>query len=213
MGRTIPTTEPDVVVAGDTWGWTKSLPDYPSSGGWTLGYAIRGASVLQDSAVQVSGVGAAYSITVAAAATKPLKPGKYRWQSYVDNAATGEHYTIDTGVVTVLAGLTLIDDASAQTHDERMVAAIQRELEARVTGSGNAHDAIAINGRSLSKIATDKLMRMLAVYQWKVARQGKTGDIGAPVRTVMTSPDNAFGGPEPVVLPPWYSPFTQGRLS
>lgn len=34
MAAEIPTCEPKVLVAGDSWAWDRYLSDYPASAGW-----------------------------------------------------------------------------------------------------------------------------------------------------------------------------------
>lgn len=42
MSVTVPTTEPESVVAGDTWTWKRLLADYPA-GTYTLKYRLINA--------------------------------------------------------------------------------------------------------------------------------------------------------------------------
>lgn len=203
MAPPVRQTEPTVLVAGDTWTWSKSLADYPPSEGWTLGYAFRGKSILPDAKVAVTVSGGGYLVTVLPVDTALLQPGTYQWQSYVTNAG-GERHTVDTGTITVIPQLSQLGAGDAVTHDEIMLGAVEREIQARITGDGSAHESYAINGRSLAKIAIEKLLRLRVIYQAKVYRQQNPGQLGPVVLAEMNNPDGTIGTSEPVVLPPWY---------
>lgn len=210
MAPTVPATEPQILVAGDTWAWTKTLSDYPPAEGWTLGYAIRGQSVLANTDVVVVTSGAGYSITVAKAKTAPLIAGAYKWQSFVDGsgAHAGEHYTVEEGVFTVEPNLSAVVDNSAVTHVERMIARIDAEIEARLSGNGGAHESYSINGRSIAKIQMKELMNMGGIYRARLHRLRNQGALGPSVLAMMNNPDGTIGTSEPVVLPPWYRSLT-----
>ncbi|MDQ6771152.1 MAG: hypothetical protein M3Z54_14340 [Gemmatimonadota bacterium] len=203
MAPPVPQTEPQILVAGDTWAWNKTLASYPPAEGWTLGYAIRGQSVLANTDVVVATSGAGYAVSVAKAKTAPLISGAYQWQSFVDKAS-GEHYTVEQGVFQIVASMSAVVDNSAVRHVERVLAKIELEIEARITGTGSSHESYSINGRSMMKIPTDKLIRMRTIYQAKIFRLNNPGKLGPTVLAMMNNPDGTIGTSEPVVLPPWY---------
>ncbi|MFL5481148.1 MAG: hypothetical protein ACJ8AK_03080 [Gemmatimonadaceae bacterium] len=206
MPPVVPQSEPQVLVAGDTWSWTKTLSNYPPSEGWTLGYAIRGQSVLANADVTVSSSGSVYSVTVAKAKTALLASGAYQWQSFVDGsgAYAGQHYTVEQGVFTIVLNLTAVADASAVSHVERVLAKLEAEIEARIVGNGSTHESYAISGRSIAKTPLKDLVNLRAIYQAKVYRLRNQGSLGPSVLAVMMNPDGTIGTSEPVVLPPWY---------
>ncbi len=97
MAIDIPTIEPTEVTAGDTWTWTKSLPDYlPAS--WVLSYAL----VKDDALISFTGSDNGddtHLISVLAATTATYAPGEYRWQAYATNGA--QRVTVGRGLITV----------------------------------------------------------------------------------------------------------------
>lgn len=199
MARTIPTTEPSILVAGDTWNWTKTLANYPPAEGWTLGYSVRGIDTLLDADVVVTPSGTGYSIVVAKAKTTPLRAGAYRWVSYVDKA--GEHYTVEDGVFTVLPNMAAMVGSAGQTHAERTLALIEAKIEGRITADAESY---SINGRALSRIPVKELLRLRAVYQAKVNRYRNPGQLGPVVLVQHGNPDGTIGTSSPVILPPWF---------
>jgi hypothetical protein len=204
MAPPVAQTEPQILVAGDSWTWNKTLASYPPAEGWVLGYAIRGQSVLANTDVAVASNSAGYTVTVAKAKTAPLIAGAYQWQSFVDKASTGEHYTVEAGVFTIVASMSAVVDNSAVTHIERVLIKLEAEIEARLTGTGSSHESYSINGRSIMKIPTEKLMRFRAIYQAKLFRIRNAGQLGPVVLGQMNNPDGTIGTSEPVVLPPWF---------
>jgi hypothetical protein len=201
MAPPVPQTEPQILVAGDTWTWNKTLASYPPVESWVLGYAIRGQSVLANTDVVVVTNGAGFTVSVAKAKTAPLVAGAYQWQSFVDKVSSGEHYTVEQGVFTVLPSMSAIVDSSAVSHAERTLALIEAKIEGRITTD---HESYSINGRSIMKIPTKELLRMRAIYQAKVYRLRNQGQLGPTVLAMMNNPDGTIGTSEPVVLPPWY---------
>lgn len=208
MAPSVLQTEPLVLTAGDTWAWNKTLADYPPSEGWVLGYAIRGASVLPNVSVVVTSLAAGYSITVAPSATTSLAPGAYQWQSFVDGAGAfaGQHFTVDSGVITVVRSMSAVVDNSAQTHAERTLAIIEAKIEGRLTAD---FESYSINGRSIMKIPLKELIVLRAIYQAKVYRLNNRGQLGPVIVAEMNNPDGVVGTAAPVVLPPWYRAFGQ----
>ena len=95
----IPTSEPVAFFQGDTVKWTKALPDYRASDGWSLQYALSGPS----GGVTISAVasGDDFLVTLAAADTLAIQPGDFKLTGFVSKA--GERLTVFEGRVTVSA--------------------------------------------------------------------------------------------------------------
>ena len=86
----LPTTEPTLLTAGDTWAWEITLADYPASAGWALSYAL--VSPTARIAITSAAAGDAHRVTVAATTTAGYAAGTYTWQSYVTR--TTERHTV-----------------------------------------------------------------------------------------------------------------------
>lgn len=193
MAPSIPTTEPDLLFAGDTCKWTKTISDYPSSDGWTLVYSFRGPSAFTDVTAATSGSG--YAVTIPLATTTPLQAGGYTWSARVTKA--GETYTVGRGVLNV----ELAAGASLVPHEVKMLAAIEAVLEGRITADVQQY---AIGGRQITKIPIEELAKLRGRYQAKVERLKHPGSLGIPVQVAFSPADGAIGNAAPVVLPPWY---------
>lgn len=169
-------------MAGDTVAWEKSL-DYSPADGWALSYAIVGPVLLPwVPSYAVAGT-SDWTITIPATATANLKSGTYSWTAFVTNGA--ERHTVDTGVFTVTA-----DPAAAApgvSHAATMVAVLEAEIQARVTGNGSAHDSYAINGRSIAKMKMSELLQLRDRYRVELWRE-RNPNADAPSRVVRFGP-------------------------
>lgn len=111
---TTPTTEPSVIVAGDTLAWRREdlQQDYPAST-WTLAYRLLNSA--GHIAITASADGNAFAVAVAAATTASYPAGTYAWVATV--AAGAARYQVDQGSVVVRPNL-----AAATSSDQRSAA-------------------------------------------------------------------------------------------
>jgi len=186
---TIPTTEPDVLRAGETWHWTRSLDEFPASEGWTLTYYFRGPGKL-DVVATTSTDGTSYDVLATANNTSAIPAGRYTWDAIVTigSGASAETHVADSGVLVVQPNLQTAHTGDLQTHNEKMLAMIEAELERRLTGvaagGAGAIEAYVIHGRSVTKIPAEKLKVLRGQYLAAVQRERNPGKIGTPVGVV-----------------------------
>lgn len=157
MARVIPTTEPTVLVAGDTWDWTKSLADYPAST-WTLSYVLINST--DKITIAASADGDTHSVDVAAATTAAYDAGTYKWQSYVSDGT--DRYLVGEGTITVKANYNAATTYDARSHVKTTLDA----LDAMIEGKASVDQAaMSIAGRSLSRYSPDELIRWWKHYK------------------------------------------------
>jgi hypothetical protein len=181
LSKAIPTCEPDVLRAGDTWKWTRSFSDYPVSEGWVLSYSIRGASVLVDADVVVTPGTNDYAVVVAAAKTAALLPGTYQWAAFVTKA--GERYTADEGVLVVERNLSTAAAGDALSHAEKMLSIVEAVLAGRVPADV---DSYQINGKSVVKIPVPELKKLRKQYRTEIWRLRNGNRLGPAHVTVFS---------------------------
>ena len=179
MPNPIPSGEPTVVRAGDTWKWTKAVDGYTPAAGWALKYDFHDASssagtgtLLQFTATP-NAAGTGWDITVAMATTAPLLSGNWKWRAYVDNGT--EKYTVDAGVLFVEPNLATAAAGSQQSQNEKMLAAIQSVLAGRAT---NDIESYQIAGRAVNKIPISELVKLENIYIAKVRQERNPGKFG-----------------------------------
>ena len=182
MAPSIPTSEPSLIVAGDTAKWTMSFADYPVTDAWALTYHLRGASAL-DVAAQAQT--ADFLVTVTAAASAKLKPGRYTWIARVTKA--GESYAARRGTLTVLPDAAQAEAGDLQTFAEKLLALTEQEIQNRMTGQRSI-EQYSIAGRSFAKITVTELSRLRAQYRAEVAAERRPGKLGIPVGAVFARP-------------------------
>jgi len=162
LSAEIPTTEPDQLVAGDTWRWDPSFSDFDASAGDQLAYALRGPSDLDITwGTHVSANGTGFTVRVPAASTA-LTPGNYTLIGYVTNGSDRD--TVVRKPVLVLANP--VTAVGALSHDETVLAALDALIEGRATKD---QEEVTINGRSLKRVPFRELLYLQGVYRTRVA--------------------------------------------
>jgi hypothetical protein len=157
MAAPTPTTEPDVLIAGDTAKWLRTLADYPATDGWVLSYVlINGTSKIT---IIGTASGSDHLITAAASVTAGWLPGEYAWRARVTKSS--EVYTVGSGTFTVqssFAAATL----DARSHVRRVLANIEAYLE---DGNNLTAANYTIAGRSLQRIPLAELLSLRDKYK------------------------------------------------
>jgi hypothetical protein len=175
----IPTTEPAVVRAGDTWKWSKAVDGYTPADGWALKYDFHdvsssaGTNTLLQFTAAANSNNTGWDITVLAATTAPLLSGNWKWRAYVEKGV--EKYTVDVGMMFVEANLATAAAGSQLTQNERMLAAIQLVLSGRAT---NDIESYQIAGRAVNKIPITELVKLENIYIAKVKQERNPGKFG-----------------------------------
>ncbi|ARV17484.1 hypothetical protein AEP_00524 [Curvibacter sp. AEP1-3] len=163
MAAPTPTTEPDVLIAGDTAKWLKTLAEYPATEGWELSYVlINGTSKIT---VIGTASGSDHLITVAATTTADWVPGDYTWRARVSKS--GEVYTVGSGTFKVQSSFSAAT-LDARTHARRVLANIEAYLE---DGANLTAANYTIAGRSLQRIPMAELLALRDRYRAEVARE------------------------------------------
>ncbi|WP_116134334.1 hypothetical protein [Tropicimonas sp. IMCC34043] len=158
---------PPRLTAGDSWGWTapQAFAAYPPPD-FALSYSFRpeaGGEIL----TAVATWGDTYSVSLPAAQTAPLAPGRYLWAAVVENDATGARITLGRGAIEVEA------DPMASTQDTRSSAArILAAIEDLIAGRVNKDaESYSIEGRSLTRTPIDGLIRLEGIFRARVAAE------------------------------------------
>ncbi|NUO63465.1 MAG: hypothetical protein HOQ34_07840 [Gemmatimonadaceae bacterium] len=170
MAPSIPTTEPDTIVAGDTWQWDRAVADYAPADGWSLSYDVAGPQAFSITGADVTTVGSSFRVTYKSSSALP--EGTYQWFARVTSATQGRR-TVDRGTFTILA------DTPAQLHAEKMLAAIEAVIENRIPADVESY---TIGGRSIVKMSSEELRRWRGYYAAEVRRARSGGQVFSPVR-------------------------------
>lgn len=159
----IATTEPKVIVAGDTPQWLINLPDYPANDGWELTYVFNNAANRITFAATDSG-----GKHLAAPTTTAWVAGDYGWHAYVSKAA--ERYTIRSGLITIKPNYASSDNIDPRSPVKRTLDAINAALESKAAKDRSEY---SINGRMLKHYTWDELLKarssFASLYQQELA--------------------------------------------
>lgn len=154
----IPTQEPEIIIAGDTVKWKKSLSDYKASDGWALKYYLQGATPIT---LTASADGDDHLISISAATSSSYTPGTYWWNSYVEKS--GERYSIAQGTFLVKENFATLTGAyDGRSHVKKVLDA----LEATILGKASKdQQSYSIAGRSISRMTVEEIIKWRDVYK------------------------------------------------
>jgi hypothetical protein len=184
-----PSSEPTVGRAGDTWAWTKHVPGHLSGDGWTLKYAFHNVGSASATGTKLAITASAnpngvdHDVDVAASATAALVSGNWKWVAYVESGV--ERYTVDQGVLFLEPNLDTAAAGTQQTHNEKMLAAIQSVLEGRATADIESYQ---IAGRAVNKIPVAELVKWHNIYLSRVQRERNPQQFGVMHLTTFVRP-------------------------
>lgn len=153
------TTEPISLTAGDTISFTKSLADYPATGGWSLKYELRGGAQAIEFTSTASGD--YHVLAVTAATTLTWLPAEYVLFGFAIKG--GERHEFFKASFEVKPdAATSAADADVTTHAQRMITKLEAVLE------GKAGDDIIdseIEGTVIRRMPFDDIRKMRAKYR------------------------------------------------
>lgn len=161
---TTPTTEPSQLYTGDTWAWTRTLPDYLASAGWTLKYTLVNAAGRINITATTSGDD--HAVSVSAATTAAYTAGDYTWQAFVEKAS--DRYTVGTGEVTVRAGLASGSGGSDQRTQAREALDDAMAALAAYTASRGVVSEYEIAGRRMKFRSIDEIRKLINFWRREV---------------------------------------------
>jgi hypothetical protein len=143
MAPEIPSIEPEIIRAGETLTWSRTLPDYPATD-YTLRYYLNGPAAYTLTATAYNTTDHLISIT--AAATAAYVFGIYSWDAYAEKGAGAslEKYFITSGFFTVKT-------AAGKSFAKSMVDAIEAILSGRATNKDLDVVAKNIGASSISR--------------------------------------------------------------
>ena len=152
------TNEPVQFTAGDTVKWTKLLPDYPASAGWTLTYYAIQKNHKFSAVATASGDG--YSFNIPAATSANFVVGHYFWELQVTKA--GERFTVERGTLDVLTDIAAQNNYDGRSHARKTLEAIEAVIEGRASTD---QEEYTIGNRSLKRTAIADLIVLADKYR------------------------------------------------
>jgi hypothetical protein len=163
----IPTSEPTEIIQGLTCKWTRTdlHTDYPASD-WTLTYYFVGPTAWNKAA---TADGDDYDVTLSAAETTALLPGRYKLYGRV--SYSGELYEI------YRADCIVIEDPAAVEMGEDQRSWARRCLEKVETALEGSTDSLILNysiggaGRTIGKMSVGERIKWRDYFAAKVQQE------------------------------------------
>lgn len=173
-----PTSVPACVVAGDTLAWVKTLPTYPASAGWVLGYTLVSASASYNFAAAASGE--AHAVNVAASTTAGWAAGSYVYTEFVTLGAA--RHTVGGGRFTVAPNLAAVTSGGLDTRSPARRALDAMNAALASYGSQAFLQAYTLNGRSQTFRDPAQFMAMRSQLEAEVAKEERAAALAAGLR-------------------------------
>ena len=164
-----PTTEPEIVSAGDfiQWKRTDLGQDYPNTA-YTATYVARitggGNTEIQ---VTATASGSDYLFTISSTASNDFVVGIYHWQLEIKRNSDNSRIIVDRGYFTCVADLD-VNGADPRTHAEIMVGKIESILSGKADSDVSSY---SVAGRSLSKMSFRELTDARDYYLKEVQKE------------------------------------------
>jgi len=163
-----PTTEPHEFVIGDFIQWKREdiVGDYPvatHSATWVARIATGGSTEIIVNATEASTY---YLFTISSATSATFAKGHYHWQLEITETSSGNRIVIDRGTLDIHYDLD--DNVDPRSHAQIMVDKIESILEGKADADVASY---SINGRSLTKMSFDDLIRARDFYRKEYAKE------------------------------------------
>ena len=162
-------TEPSLIIAGDTLQWKRTDlgADYHNDQ-YTLSYeAILEASGTAKISVTASASGNNYLVEEAKTTTINYAVGRYHWSAFITRDSDGARATIDSGTWEVVQDIAT-GTSDPRSHARSMLDKIESLLEGRADRDVANY---SIQGRSLSKLSIDELLKWRNYYKREVLHE------------------------------------------
>lgn len=171
----IPDTEPAAVTAGDTLIWSKTIPDYPASAGWSLAYVLVNAAGKID--INASASGDDYLVNISAATSAAYAAGEYAWQATVSKS--GERHTVGTGRLSIAPNIAALVNYDARSNARKALEALESAYVAYLS-NGQGHVAeYEIAGRRMKFRNAAEIWQQIEKLKREVAKEDAAARLAA----------------------------------
>jgi len=162
-----PSTEPLQFAIGDFVQWKREdiVGDYPTAT-HSAEYVARisgGGSEIKVTATETSTY---YLFTISSADSASFTKGHYHWQLEVTETSSGNRIIIDTGTLDIHYDLD--DNVDPRSHAQIMIDKIESILQGKADADVASY---SINGRSLTKMSFDDLIKARDFYRKEYAKE------------------------------------------
>lgn len=176
MTLAIPSTEPNVLRAGDSWQWNKTLGDFPAST-WTLTYYLYGTSIVDADGFAATASGDEHQVRTLPAYSEGFTPGEYTLVGVVDDGT--DRHTIYEDALEVVGDPATLAQSIQKTHAETCFDLLEALIEGRIPKD---KESFQINGRAVNRIPIAEAMKLRGYYAGQIEQERAGGEgLGGPV--------------------------------
>jgi len=156
----IPTDAPAVIIAGSSYSWTKSIPDYLPVDGWALSYAVHNGTNNYALVGADNGDGA-YLVSLSAVDTGAYAAGEYYYQAFVSKGS--ERVDVGSGELTIKP-----DPLGGPVDGRSLVKQTLDAINQTILGvSSKQNESYSVDGVSVTRMnKTDLLMAKKQYETW-----------------------------------------------
>lgn len=163
LNVTTATTEPEEVIVGDTWTWSRSFSDYPASQGWVLTYYVKNDT--QSFQISCTANGNDHVATMSAANSAALVPGTYRYWARI--SLSGTSYTVAQGELKLLPNPAAQGAYDFRTTATRIVDALEQLALRRAGG----RQQVTVDGIAMVFDTQADIIKALGYWRQQVANE------------------------------------------
>lgn len=147
--------------------------DFPIADSWVLSFTLvplAGGPKLPSDPSWLTNDGTEWTVTIPAASSKGITPGRVRCLVLATKAA--DRRTAEIVTLTVTPNYAEAGDSEYKDQAETLYQAVTAEINARLTGqpAGQAHEANSIAGRAITKIPLLELRQQLVALSVATGR-------------------------------------------
>jgi hypothetical protein len=170
-----PTREPDNIKKGALTQWSRPdfSQDYPPSEYNLLFTALSECGDHRITAVSAANGSGDHAFSLSSGTTGQYYPADYRYQVEIQRISDSERVFAYSGSITVTPDF---DRASEdpRSHAAIMLSKVESILEGRADKDVSSY---SINGRSLTKMGIDELIRLRGMYRQEVKNEKSAEDV------------------------------------
>jgi hypothetical protein len=163
-----PTREPDTIQCGTLVQWRRPdlVGEYPPADYRLIYTAVNPVTQAKFAVTSTVNAAGEHAFFITGAVTATIPVGEYHWQVEVERISDQARIPLYSGTVTVSPSFAQAG-IDPRTHAERMLAKIESILEGRADKDVSSY---SINGRSITKMSIDELLKFRAIYRAEVQR-------------------------------------------
>ena len=176
MAREIPSVEPTVLQAGDSWQWNRTYVDYPASV-WTLTYYLYGTTVVDADGFAASADGDEHQVRTLPDYSTAFAGGEYTLVGVISNGT--DRFTIFEDALELIADPAVLAQSAQKTHAETCYDLLVALIEGRIPKD---QESFQINGRAVNRIPIAEALKLRGYYAGQIEQERAGGDrLGGPV--------------------------------